>query len=63
MNVGFLTPQVSVIPGRLRADPRSLKDRARTPERIAAIVPILKAGIDAEEHGLKKLRRAADMLG
>jgi hypothetical protein len=40
-----------------------LKERARTPERIAVIAPILEAGIEAEDTGLDLLARAVERLG
>jgi hypothetical protein len=38
--------------------PLSLRERARTPERIAVIADILEKGIVAETAGLAALKRA-----
>ena len=38
--------------------PLSLHQRARTPERIAVLRPLLEQGIAAEAEGLEALRRA-----
>ena len=40
----------------------TLQERARTPERIAVIAPILEAGIAAERAGLESLTRAVEIL-
>lgn len=41
----------------------SLRERARTPERISVIVPILEEAIAAEAKGLSVLKRAVETLG
>ncbi len=43
--------------------PRTLRDRARTPERIAVIAPFLEQGIAAEKAGLEALGQAVRALG
>ncbi|MFH1417412.1 MAG: hypothetical protein ABII12_03890 [Planctomycetota bacterium] len=43
--------------------PRSLRDRARVPERIAAIAPLLEQGIAAEQAGLAALEETVRALG
>ena len=40
----------------------TLEERARTPERIAVITPILESGIAAESAGLELLAEAVQML-
>ncbi len=40
----------------------TLQERARTPERIAVIAPILEQGIAAESEGLGLLERAVELL-
>jgi hypothetical protein len=40
----------------------SLHERARTPERIATIAPILEAGIAAESVGLERMEQAVELL-
>lgn len=42
--------------------PGSRGDRARTPERIAVIAPLLERGISAEVRALDALGRAAQAL-
>ncbi len=42
--------------------PVSLEQRARTPERIAAIAPLLAGGIEAEAAGLESIRKAVAEL-
>jgi len=45
-------------------DPRTpLRERARTPERIAVIASILERGIQAESDGVELLEEAAALLG
>jgi hypothetical protein len=41
---------------------RSLQERARTPERIATIIPILERGMDAEAAGLASLEHVLGEL-
>jgi hypothetical protein len=36
----------------------SIHDRLRTPERIALLSPILRAGIDTEQAGIDALKEA-----
>lgn len=43
--------------------PVGLRERARAPERIAVIVPILEEAIAAEAKGLSVLKRAVETLG
>lgn len=43
--------------------PLTLQERARTPERIAVIVPILEQGIAEEEAGFCELKEAVSALG
>ena len=43
--------------------PLTLQQRARTPERIAVIAPILAEGIEAESAGLTALENAVSVLG
>jgi hypothetical protein len=40
-----------------------LRERARTPERIKVIAPILRAGIEAERKGLEEMKKALETLG
>ena len=40
----------------------SLQDRARKPERIATIVPVLGQGIVAETAGLEAMRKCVGIL-
>jgi len=42
--------------------PLTLQERARTPERIAVIAPLLEKGIAAETAGLQTLKEAARTL-
>jgi hypothetical protein len=41
----------------------TLRERARTPERIAVITPVLASGIAAEERGLQHLAKAVEAIG
>jgi hypothetical protein len=41
----------------------SLQERARTPERIAKIVPMLRGAIDAEREGIREMEEALGRLG
>jgi hypothetical protein len=43
--------------------PRTLRERARAPERIAVIAPHLEQGIAAEQAGLQALEQAVRALG
>lgn len=40
----------------------SVEERARTPERIAVLAPILRAAIDAEKQGLENLKKVTAIL-
>jgi hypothetical protein len=40
----------------------TLQERARTPDRIAVIAPILEQGIAAESEGLGLLERAVELI-
>jgi hypothetical protein len=42
--------------------PLGLRERARTPERIAVIGPLLEQGIIAEAEGLRALRKGVDRM-
>ena len=41
--------------------PLSLRERARTEERIGVIAPILRQGIEAERAGIEKLKSALEV--
>lgn len=44
------------------APERSLEERARTPERIAIIAPVLSRAIEEEAVGIRALEKAASLL-
>ena len=43
-------------------DDRTLREKARTPEKISLLVPILKAAIAEERAGIEQMRRADELL-
>ena len=52
-----------VATGAGEADNRPLKERARTPERIAVLLPLLDRAIAEERAGIEELKKALAALG